>query len=88
LVGILMGTVYCPLAEKMSPAYTPEKVCKADLTEYLARAMARCKITNKILGWTEETYPDYDWMVTVLYHLWPSHDIFSYKKLVFWKPKT
>ena len=66
-----MGAVYCPLAEVLSPAFTAEKVSKADLTEMLAMALEKNKITEKTWCWTEETYPDYDWMITVLYHLWP-----------------
>jgi len=58
MAGILRGEVYCPFSENVQHAFIPEKVSKATLTEQICLAMAKRSIKKRILGWTEETYPD------------------------------
>ena len=56
----------------------------------LAYAMDKRQVKHKVLGWDDESFPDYDWMVNTLYALDPNHKFFKLRehiKLDFTSPK-
>ena len=87
IYNVLRGIVWVPFSAKTPRIHCPSKTTKADLCLVICQGLERMKVEPRILGWTEETYPNYQWMVDVAFYTNPFNEIFSITPFQAWEPQ-
>jgi hypothetical protein len=88
LYGVTKGIVYSWFSSKVCRAYTTESPTKADLVDIITQGLELYPARGRVLGWTEETYPDHQYLLDIAFHLCPGDDIFQPEETSVFDPRT